>query len=82
MMDGKDMRSCASAMNPCAPVFFMDKDGGIHEVYSFKYVRGAETGRANLLLEVGALIKDFGECKIDKPPQELIDYMKKKYESK
>ena len=75
MMDGKDMRKCASAMNPCAPVFFMDKDGGIHEVYSFKYTRNTPIGSANLLLEIGTVIKDFGECHIEQPPQELVDYI-------
>ena len=69
------MRKCASAMNPCAPVFFMDKDGGIHEVYSFKYTRNTHIGSANLLLEIGTVIKDFGECHIEQPPQELVDYI-------
>ena len=67
-MDGKDLRSVASASNPCAPVYFMDKDGGIHEVYSFKYVRSRETGAANILMEIGTLVKDFGMLNIEKPP--------------
>jgi hypothetical protein len=79
MMDGKDMRQCASAMNPCAPVFFQDKDGNIHEVYSFKYVRNTDIGSANLLLEIGSVIADFGECHIEQPPQELIDYINKNF---
>lgn len=78
-MDGKDMRNCASAMGPCSPVYFMDKDGGIHEVFSFKRVRDKEIGAVNLLLEVGAVIKDFGECRIEPAPQELIDYITKFY---
>ena len=78
MMDGKDLRICASSSNPCAPVYFMDKDGGIHEVYSFKYVRSSETGPANILMERGTVIKDFGELRIEKPPKELIDYIKLK----
>lgn len=80
MMDGKDMRACASAMSPCAPVYFIDKDGGVHEVYSFKRVRGFETGPVNLLMEVGAVVSDFGELHTERPPQELIEYMNKKWE--
>lgn len=66
-------------MNPCAPVFFQDKDGNIHEVYSFKYVRNTDIGSANLLLEIGSVIADFGECHIEQPPQELIDYINKHF---
>lgn len=78
-MDGKDMRQCASAMNPCAAVYFMDKDGVIHEVYSFKYVRDKEIGGVNLLMESGTVIKDYGECRVEPAPQELIDYITKFY---
>ena len=78
-MDGKDLRSIASASNPCAPVYFMDKEGGIHEVYSFKYVRNRDTGPVNLLMEIGALVKDFGMLNVEQPPQELIDYINEKW---
>lgn len=78
-MDGRDMRCCSAAMNPCAPVYFMDKDKSIHEVFSFKYVRSPEIGPVNLLLEVESLVKDFGEIRLEQPPQELIDYMNQKW---
>lgn len=79
MMDGKDLRNIAAASSPIAPVYFMDKDGGIHEVYSFKYVRSRETGPVNLLMEIEALVKDFGMLNIEKPPKELINYINEKY---
>lgn len=79
MMDGKDLRSIASASNPSVPVYFMDKNGGIHEVYSFRYVRSRDTGPVNLLMEIGALVKDFWMLRIEQPPQELIDYLNEKW---
>ena len=78
-MDGKDLRRIASASSTTAPVYFMDKDGGIHEVFSFKYVRNKDTGPVNLLMEIGTLVKEFGELRIEQPPQELIDYMNEKW---
>lgn len=78
-MNGKDLFNCANACDPCAPVYFMDKDGNIHEVYSFKRVRSKESGRVNLLMEIGAVIRDFGDLRTERPPKELVDYMNEKY---
>ena len=49
------------------------------EVFSFKRTRVKDFGVVNLLMEVGTLVKDFGELRLEQPPQELIDYMNQKY---
>jgi len=81
-MDGRDFKDWAfQATGVGARILFLDRDGNYHEIASAKRFRSPETyGEVDVLMEDGVMMQTFGELRLDKPPQELLDYMNKKWE--
>ena len=69
-----DLMRVVGESYPNAGTYFMDKNGNIHPVCSFKRTRVKDAGCVNLFLEDGVITKDF-EFKLSVPPQELVDYL-------
>lgn len=79
-MNGEGIRAIAPMVSKSDKVFFLDKDGKVHEIYTCRRVRSKEVGGSCLVfMEIGTMVREFGELRLEKPPQELIDYMNEKY---
>ncbi len=79
-MKGSDLRTIASMVSTSDNVFFLDKDKNVHEVYTCRRVRSKEVGGSCLVfMEIGTMVQEFGDLRVEKPPQELIDYLNEKY---
>lgn len=73
-----DLMRVVGESYPNAGTYFMDKNGNIHPVCSFKRTRVKGCGCVNLFLEDGVICQDF-DFKLSRPPQELIDYLNEKW---
>ena len=80
-MNGGDFKDFAfQAVAKGTRVLFLDRDGNYHEIASAKRVRSKDTcGEIAVLMEDGVMVQSFGDLRLEKPPQELLDYLNKKW---
>jgi len=80
-MNGRDFKEFVyQSVGVNARVLFLDRDGHYHEIASAKRFRSKDTyGEVDVLMEDGVMMQSFGELRLERPPQELLDYMNKKW---